>query len=183
MFLNSSNYKNIFKTINTEKKEINFKNISKINTTENKIKRSKIINYSNFVINNQIDYNKAFENLLTNLNKIVPKTKNEIPKYNLKDFKRDTFINYSKNCHFISLKCQNENSLIEKDNSIPFKLKDNENINKILGNKIKRNLENKNENLNKNLEKKPIVSFENGIIRIENESINYDINQNNELVK
>ena len=52
-----------------------------------------------------------------------------------------------------------------------------------MGNKIKRNLEIKNENLNKNLEKKPIVSFENGIIRIENESINYDINQNNELVK
>ena len=98
----------------------------------------------------------------------------------IKDFKRDLFINYSYNPKF-------ENYyLIEKNNSPSKLLKNNSNIKSILGNKTNRKEENKVEiNLNSkdNLKvNNPLVSFKDGILRIDTNEI-YDSYQNNKYVK
>jgi len=173
------NKKKLIKMENSEKKEINNINIPLINVKENfqpsnNLMSKKIIQKkkTEFCSLNNFDILK--QNLKNLKNSMKEFDKNNF--IDIKDFKRDLFINYSYNPKF-------ENYyLIEKNNSPSKLLKNNSNIKSILGNKTNRKEENKVEiNLNSkdNLKvNNPLVSFKDGILRIDTNEI-YDSYQNN----
>ena len=94
----------------------------------------------------------------------------------IKDFKRNLYVEYTNNTKF------ENNHLTEKNNSPSKIVKNNSKTNSILGIKTNRKEENEleinlnsNDNLNEN---NPLVSFKDGILRIDKEEIN-DSSQNN----
>ena len=173
------NKKKLIKMENSEKKEINNINIPLINVKENfqpsnNLMPKKIIQKKKTEFSSLNNFDILKQNLKNLKNSMKEFDKNNF--IDIKDFKRDLFINYSYNPKF-------ENYyLIEKNNSPSKLLKNNSNIKSILGNKTNRKEENKVEiNLNSkdNLKvNNPLVSFKDGILRIDKEEIN-DSSQNN----
>ena len=173
------NKKKLIKMENSEKKEINNINIPLINVKENfqpsnNLMPKKIIQKKKTEFNSLNNFDILKQNLKNLKNSMKEFDKNNF--IDIKDFKRDLFINYSYNPKF-------ENYyLIEKNNSPSKLLKNNSNIKSILGNKTNRKEENKVEiNLNSkdNLKvNNPLVSFKDGILRIDTNEI-YDSYQNN----
>ena len=173
--LNSQDNKILIQKKNLEKKEINNNNIPLLNIKEN-------IPQSNNLIPNKVNQNTLFNSLnnFDNLKQNFNKLKNTMKKFDknnfidIKDFKRNLYVEYTNNTKF-------ENYyLIEKNNS-PSKLLKN-NSNTIIGIKTNRKEENEleinlisNDNLNEN---NPLVSFKDGILRIDTNEI-YDSYQNN----
>ncbi len=185
------------KIVNNENKkeinEINFNNISKINYTYHtlRLKEKKYLHHKQ--LKNQFDYFKTYENLITKLNKLKNKKIkfNDVKKnqnLNIKDFTRNIFVNYSRNSYLIQDIIQKDDST-EKDDltSTSSQTKENRITDLILGLKTKRNLETETETnyseLKKNLteEKDSIVSFENGILRIQKKEIDDSIK--NEIIQ
>ena len=173
------NKKKLIKMENSEKKEINNINIPLINVKENfqpsnNLMPKKIIQKKKTEFSSLNNFDILKQNLKNLKNSMKEFDKNNF--IDIKDFKRDLFINYSYNPKF-------ENYyLIEKNNSPSKLLKNNSNIKSILGNKTNRKEENKVEiNLNSkdNLKvNNPLVSFKDGILRIDTNEI-YDSYQNN----
>jgi hypothetical protein len=173
------NKKKLIKMENSEKKEINNINIPLINVKENfqpsnNLMSKKIIQKKKTEFSSLNNFDILKQNLKNLKNSMKEFDKNNF--IDIKDFKRDLFINYSYNPKF-------ENYyLIEKNNSPSKLLKNNSNIKSILGNKTNRKEENKVEiNLNSkdNLKvNNPLVSFKDGILRIDTNEI-YDSYQNN----
>jgi hypothetical protein len=115
------------------------------------------------------------------------------PKNEINKFKRSLFTDYSNNSYFI-LEKKEIPIFYEKDDSST----SSQTKNSILGFKTNRNEKSENIDKKENIiqkklieENKPIVSFNNGIIRIKNDEIddsiqkknNLEINQNNRNVK
>ena len=184
-----------------ETNEINYYNITEINSENKKNYHScgeKTINEIKSNINpNLQNENIEIQNLIMkfeklmnvmNINKNINVEKN---KNNLKNFKRNLFINYSNTNNFLFPNFINNNKqLINKE--IPTNLnlqKENSENNIYLGNKIKRKKKNKNEQSNNILnnkkndnDNKNYVMFEEGIIKIKtNEIINS--NEINDIIK
>ena len=171
--LNSQDNKILIQKKNLEKKEINNINIPLLNVKEK-------LQQSNNYLPNKVIQNKLFnplnnvDNLIQNFKKLKNIMKN-FDKNNfidIKGFKRNLFINYSDNNKF------ENNHLTEKNNSPSKIVKNNSKTNSILGIKTNRKEENELENnLNLN-ENNPLVSFKDGILRIDKDEIN-DSYQNN----
>jgi len=169
--LNSQDNKILIQKKNLEKKEINNINIPLLNVKEK-------LQQSNNYLPNKVIQNKLFnplnniDNLIQNFKKLKNIMKN-FDKNNfidIKGFKRNLFINYSDNNKF-------ENNYLTEKNNSPSKILNN-NSNTIIGIKTNRKEENELENnLNLN-ENNPLVSFKDGILRIDKDEIN-DSYQNN----
>ena len=175
--LNSQDNKILIQKKNLEKKEINNNNIPLLNIKEN-------IPQSNNLIPNKVNQNTLFNSLnnFDNLKQNFNKLKNTMKKFDknnfidIKDFKRNLYVEYTNNTKF------ENNHLTEKNNSPSKIVKNNSKTNSILGIKTNRKEENEleinlnsNDNLNEN---NPLVSFKDGILRIDKEEIN-DSSQNN----
>ena len=175
--LNSHDNKILIQKKNLEKKEINNNNIPLLNIKEN-------IPQSNNLIPNKVNQNTLFNSLnnFDNLKQNFNKLKNTMKKFDknnfidIKDFKRNLYVEYTNNTKF------ENNHLTEKNNSPSKIVKNNSKTNSILGIKTNRKEENEleinlnsNDNLNEN---NPLVSFKDGILRIDKEEIN-DSSQNN----
>ena len=173
--INLSSKKNIFQVKNFGNKET--KNI-KVSSEVFRKELFHNINEQNFLKRNKFEF---YASLMKN-------PKNEINK-----FKRSLFTDYSNNSNFI-LEKKEIPIFYEKDDSST----SSQTKNSILGFKTNRNEKSENKDKKENIiqkklieENKPIVSFNNGIIRIKNDEIddsiqnknNLEINQNNRNVK
>jgi hypothetical protein len=191
--INLTSKKNIFQVKNLGNKET--KNI-KVSSEAFRKALFHNINEQNFLQRNKFEFYASFDSFLKNVNKLkssMTNLKMKNPKNEINKFKRSLFTDYSNNSNFI-LEKKETPIFYEKDDSST----SSQTKNSILGFKTNRNEKSENKDKKENIiqkklieENKPIVSFNNGIIRIKNDEIddsiqnknNLEINQNNRNVK
>ena len=181
--INLSNKKSIFQVKNLGNKET--KNI-KVSSEVFRKELFHNINEQNFLKRNKFEFYASLDSFLKNVNKLkssMTNLKMKNPKNEINKFKRSLFTDYSNNSYFI-LEKKEIPIFYEKDDSST----SSQTKNSILGFKTNRNEKSENIDKKENIiqkklieENKPIVSFNNGIIRIKNDEIDDSIQKKNNL--